>query len=329
MGPTRSRTWLLVAVVAAAALLVPGQAQADPSLDEIEGQIDEAWRELEPLIEEHNRVRSELKDNRKSSDELADEIAPLELKHDIAEAKLADIVAHQYRGGAMSAFNSLLASGSPTAFVDQLAVLDFVARGHQQQIEEAAAARREFAEQKAEIDALIKQQREQEADLEQRTERIEGELARLEGLREEAEQRQQEAEASAQSNDGSQTGSCPAVSSSGAGATAAEFACAQLGKPYQWGANGPDSYDCSGLTQQAWAEAGVSLSHYTGSQWSEGQAVSRDNLVPGDLVFFYSDLSHVGLYVGAGLMVDAPRAGENVQMRDIDTMPVAGFRRPA
>lgn len=320
--------WSLCAVLAALVLVPVSHAHAEPTLDEIEDQLDSAWRELEPLIEEHNRVRSELAANEEKSEELAEEIAPLELKMDLALAELDDIVARQFKGGTMSAFNSLLASGSPTMFVEQLALLDYFARGQQEQIDEAAAARREYAQQKGEIDTLIEEQEAQQAELAERTEQIEEELARLDRLREEAQARQaQQAEQSA-SADGLDSGACPAVASSGPGAVAADFACAQLGKPYQWGAAGPDSYDCSGLTQQAWAAAGVSLTHYTGAQWNEGRAVSRANAIPGDLVFFYSDLSHMGLYIGNGLMVHAPRAGEVVQMRSIDIMPIAGFRRP-
>jgi cell wall-associated NlpC family hydrolase len=316
----------LLCLATAVLVLVPGYAHAEPTLAEIEAQIDAAWRELEPLIEQYNRVRSELKANQKASEQLAEEIAPLELKVDVARAELETIAARQYMGGTMSAFNALLTSGSPTRFVEQLAVLDFVAREQRQQIEAARAVQDEYAAQKAEIDALIEEQAAQQADLQERTDRIESELARLEQLRREAEARQQPV---AQSGDSSlYLGSCPAVAGNGPGAVAAQFACAQIGKPYQWGAAGPGAYDCSGLTQQAWAAAGVSLTHYTGAQWNEGVPVSRANAIPGDLVFFYSDLSHMGLYVGNGLMVHAPRSGDVVRMRQIDVMPIAGFRRP-
>lgn len=329
MAAVRSqlRRWLLVAALIALVVAPAGHAHAEPTLAEVEAQIDAAWRELEPLIEEYNRVRSELKDNEKESEQLAEEMAPLELKLSIAMAELDEIVVRQYMGGGMSAFNSLLTSGSPTTFVDRLALLDHVARDQQQQIAQAAAAQAEFEQQKQEVDALIAAQQEQEADLAARTERIEEELERLEELRRQAQARQQ-AQQAQQPSASAPTGSCPAVAGSGPGALAAEFACAQLGKPYQWGASGPGSFDCSGLTQAAWASAGVSLTHYTGSQWNQGRAVGRSELIPGDLVFFHSDLSHVGLYIGNGTMVHAPRAGDVVRMASIDVMPIAGFRRP-
>ncbi len=121
------------------------------------------------------------------------------------------------------------------------------------------------------------------------------------------------------------------ASSSGASATqgdiAANWALTQLGKPYQWGAAGPDSYDCSGLTMEAWAHAGVQLLHYTGYQWEEGPHVPLTDLQRGDLLFFAtntadpSTIHHVGIYIGNGMMVDAPFTGAFVR---IDSMYAPG-----
>lgn len=108
------------------------------------------------------------------------------------------------------------------------------------------------------------------------------------------------------------------------------FAQAQIGKPYQWGGAGPDSWDCSGLTQAAWAQAGVSLSHYTGWQWNETSRVPLSDLRPGDLVFYGASGAtshHVGLYVGGGQMIEAPETGRNVRYASIwrsDIVPEAG-----
>jgi cell wall-associated NlpC family hydrolase len=114
---------------------------------------------------------------------------------------------------------------------------------------------------------------------------------------------------------------------SGASATqgdvAANWALSQLGKPYQWGGTGPGSYDCSGLTMDAWARAGVQLLHYTGYQWEEGPRVPINELQRGDLLFYATDTSdpntihHVGIYIGAGMMVDAPYTGAFVRIDSI------------
>jgi peptidoglycan DL-endopeptidase CwlO len=99
--------------------------------------------------------------------------------------------------------------------------------------------------------------------------------------------------------------------------TALRAALTQRGKPYLWGAAGPDDYDCSGLVVWAYEQEGISLPHYTGALWNDGEHVSRDDLEPGDLVFFGSTIDHVGFYIGNGLMVDAPHSGAVVRVEAV------------
>jgi cell wall-associated NlpC family hydrolase len=101
------------------------------------------------------------------------------------------------------------------------------------------------------------------------------------------------------------------------GVQALRWAMTKLGSPYVWGAAGPDSFDCSGLVLWSYAHVGISLEHYTGDQWNEGQHISRSQLAPGDLVFFFPDIGHVGMYVGNGLMIDAPTFGQPVQIQPV------------
>ncbi|MFE7518002.1 C40 family peptidase [Streptomyces halstedii] len=136
------------------------------------------------------------------------------------------------------------------------------------------------------------------------------------------------------SGTGSGTGTGTGGSGSDAGyASKAEkvlaFARAQIGKPYVWGATGPSSYDCSGLTQAAWKEAGVTLPRTTWDQVKVGTRVATADLQPGDLVFFYDDISHVGIYKGDGMMIHAPKPGANVREESIYYMPIYGSVRPA
>jgi cell wall-associated NlpC family hydrolase len=101
------------------------------------------------------------------------------------------------------------------------------------------------------------------------------------------------------------------------GAQALRWALSKRGDPYVWGSAGPSSFDCSGLVLWAYAKVGISLPHFTGDQWNMGVHVGRNQLQPGDLVFFYQDIGHVGLYIGNGLMVDAPDFGEDVQVQPV------------
>jgi cell wall-associated NlpC family hydrolase len=117
-----------------------------------------------------------------------------------------------------------------------------------------------------------------------------------------------------------QTGNYPNISIPTAntiGAQALRFALTKRGDPYVWGAAGPSSFDCSGLVLWAYSQVGISLPHFTGDQWNMGVHVARADLQPGDLVFFYPDIGHVGLYIGNGLMVDAPNFGETVQVEPV------------
>ncbi len=120
-----------------------------------------------------------------------------------------------------------------------------------------------------------------------------------------------------------------AEASNDKGQVALAWARKQLGKPYRFGATGPNAFDCSGLTLGAWKAAGVSINRTSEAQIRNGRAVSRDELQPGDLVFFYKGISHVALYVGNGTVIHAPHPGASVRYAKLSTMPFAGARRPA
>jgi cell wall-associated NlpC family hydrolase len=119
-----------------------------------------------------------------------------------------------------------------------------------------------------------------------------------------------------------------ATGGSGKGARALAFARAQLGKPYSFASAGPSAYDCSGLTYAAWKSVGVSLPRSSRSQYGAGSSVSRSNLQQGDLVFFYSPISHVALYAGNGQIIHAPRPGKSVEYTSMSYMPYTGAKRP-
>nr|WP_307826633.1 C40 family peptidase [Streptomyces pactum] len=109
---------------------------------------------------------------------------------------------------------------------------------------------------------------------------------------------------------------------------AVEFARAQIGKDYVWGAEGPESYDCSGLTLKAWAAAGLVIPRTSQEQWRRLPRVEVTDLRPGDLIVYYRDATHVGMYVGDGVMVHAPRPGRQVTLAGAGSMPILGVVRP-
>ncbi|MFI6963760.1 NlpC/P60 family protein [Streptomyces sp. NPDC050255] len=147
-----------------------------------------------------------------------------------------------------------------------------------------------------------------------------------------AEEAAKEAGSGTGTGTGTGTGSGSGSGSDSDASTKAEkvmaFARAQLGKPYVWGATGPASYDCSGLTQAAWKAAGVDIPRTTWDQVNVGTRIATEDLQPGDLVFFYDDISHVGIYKGDGMMIHAPKPGANVREESIYYMPIYGSVRP-
>jgi peptidoglycan DL-endopeptidase CwlO len=118
------------------------------------------------------------------------------------------------------------------------------------------------------------------------------------------------------------------VAGSSKGVKALAYAKAQLGESYARSGAGPSSWDCSGLTMMAWGSVGVSLPHSSRQQFSRGRPVAKSDLQLGDLVFFYGDISHVGLYAGSGQVIHAPRPGKSVEYIKMSYMPYAGARRP-
>jgi cell wall-associated NlpC family hydrolase len=189
------------------------------------------------------------------------------------------------------------------------------------------------AEEKARL-AAIEREKEEEARRRAEAKAKEEAQARAEA---EAERRRQEQEQNQGGGTGTGTGTgSDTGSGSTGGATYAakaekvlSFARSQIGKPYVWGASGPSSYDCSGLTQAAWKAAGVDLPRTTWDQVKVGERVETKDLLPGDLVFFYDDISHVGIYIGDGKMIHAPKPGTNVREESIYYMPIYGSVRPA
>jgi cell wall-associated NlpC family hydrolase len=120
----------------------------------------------------------------------------------------------------------------------------------------------------------------------------------------------------------------PSLPTSGLASKALQTAMSQIGKPYVWAGSGPATYDCSGLTMFSYGAAGISMPHSAAAQYAMFPHVARNALQPGDLVFFGSPIHHVGMYVGGGMMVDAPETGEDVQVESMNRSDYVGASRP-
>ncbi|WP_230415978.1 NlpC/P60 family protein [Micromonospora tarapacensis] len=312
----------LAALAAIAVILTGGAtaARADPTVADIERQIDEDWNRLEPVIERHNATRQDLAVHRRTADALTARIAPLQRQVDEAMDRVGALAARAYRGEQVRAVNTLLGSRSPGEVVEQLGLLDRYARYQQQDVRHASELRDELAAARAGLDRTIDELARAEAELADRRRQIDAEIDRLQRVRLRAYDKG--------AGGPLRPAPCPASYPGGPAGAAVTFACAQIGKPYSWGAEGPNAYDCSGLTLAAWARAGVALPHNAARQRRVTASVSRGALRAGDLVFYYRDLHHIGMYVGGGWVVHASRAGQPVKMKQLDSSPVHSFGRP-
>jgi cell wall-associated NlpC family hydrolase len=218
----------------------------------------------------------------------------------------------------MSLMTSLLNSGSPQTFLDQLSTVQSLSGASQEQLDKLLAAREALADAEKSNAAELAKQARQEKILRTRKVALQKDLDVWRELRNRL---------------------APAVDTSGpvpiyTGDTASragkvvKFAYDALGSPYVFGASGPGTYDCSGLTLAAYSQVGVSLPHSARRQFSQGPQVPRSALMPGDLVYFYSDLHHVGVYIGDNKVIHAPQPGESVKISDMNVFPYAGATRP-
>ena len=224
--------------------------------------------------------------------------------------------------GSPGAVKAMLMTGSPTALTEKLTFLDQYARHQRASVSDVAELRDRLATDKRDLDVLTQSLAVQDTQLAKSKTAIEKKIDELQKLR-------IKAYGADGGNDGAlRTGPCPVDYTNDRGGRAAQKACSLIGRPYVFGAEGPNGFDCSGLTKVAWASVGVHLEHYTRDQWGQGRPVSRSDLQPGDLVFYYSDLHHVALYIGGGKVVHAPHTGDHVRMASIDRGPIAGYRRP-
>ncbi|MEV4132547.1 NlpC/P60 family protein [Dactylosporangium sp. NPDC049742] len=301
-----------------AALIVPGIGFADPVTDR-QRQLATAWQELEGVIERFNAVRDDLRATEAQLERVNARTGPLQASVDAAQRDADEVAARLYRSAAVTSTAVLVSAPSPESFMDQLATLDHLQRRRTDALRRLKADKAALKKEQADLGDLQVRQRTQEQELGQRKAAIEAQVRRLGGAR---------AARTARTPSGAlHDGYVPRFTDDPAG-RAVRYAYSQLGKVYRWGADGPDTFDCSGLTMAAWKAAGVVLPHNAARQKKTVTPIRREELRPGDLVFYYKDVSHVGMYIGDGRVIEAPREGERISMRLLDYAPIVGYGRP-
>ncbi|MEU0559769.1 NlpC/P60 family protein [Dactylosporangium sp. NPDC006015] len=311
---------LFIGVVSLAIVAPASVAKADPTAAEIDAQIQKAGDELEDLVEAYNKINGDLAATQAAAAELQKKLQPYVDNMANANANVDVIAVAAFKGaGSLQNLSIVLNARSSDTLMDQLTTLQQIGKHQQHEIADFTSAKSKLDEEKKKIDETLAAETAQKTELETKKKKIEGDVKKLEALRR-------------RSTTGG-TGSTGVKVALGAECTspanaAVAFACAQLGEPYKWGAAGPSSWDCSGLTMGAWKAAGVILPHNAAQQWSKTTHISRSALSPGDLAFFRG-LGHVGIYIGNGKMIHAPTTGRNVEVQSIDgRSDTYGYGRP-
>lgn len=324
---SRLRSGLLVGATAALTVSVlPGTASAVPDRATTPEQamqlVIEADHELEVVTEQLNEAKVVLEKQQAEVAAAEQAAAGAQARLDALDGQIRQLARTAYTGDAFSELDVMLTSASADAFLHQLGILDAIA-GHTNDLvaeialvsEDAITAKKAAAKATAEAQAAVDSIAKQQAELAEQIEDYQAQYAALSPPQQEEVSRAHAGEAVPVPSG--------VIAPSQAAQVAVDTALAQVGDPYVWGASGPDEFDCSGLTQYAYSAADVSLPHSSRSQSSMGQAVSRDQLQPGDLLFYYSPTSHVAMYVGNGQMVHASTSGKPVQVVSFNSM--SGF----
>jgi peptidoglycan DL-endopeptidase CwlO len=342
----RIRIPVLLVSAAVAVSVVPGvvdSATAAPTLTlaQAKARVAALNTRAEKITESFDAARQSLTTVRKQADASAAALRRDQSALAALQARVGATAAAAYRTGGLSATTSLVSTGNAQTFLDQTAGLDEVAQFQSNQVAQAAAEQRTVAAATVLHDAQVKKQQALVAGIASKNKQIQSLLAQAKATLSRltaAEQRRlaaQQAAAHQRAVSERHTYTPPAPSSptyngpaSGSAGAAVKFAYAQLGKPYQYGASGPGSYDCSGLTMRAWEAAGVSLPHNAAMQQSEVPSVSIGSLEPGDLVFFGDPAYHVAIYIGGGNIIQAPHTGADVEITPLSYMPPTSAGRP-
>ena len=305
---------LAAAVVTVAVLLQGGSSQAQtvraqPSLKDLVAEATQLSNEVDSLGQQFDGLKIQLAHANSEVKIAKQAAARAQAAMAGSQKAVAQLAAMGYMNGGMDPTLQMLTSGNPDLFLNQASTVQQL--DNEAGMRVSTLQREQVAAQRAQATA-----REEITTANQLQSQINSKVA---AIHSKLDVLNSSAMAQAMSIF-SKTGSYPDIvlpEATNVGTTALRAALTQRGKPYVWGAAGPDSYDCSGLIEWAFAQEGISLPHYTGAQWNSGMHVSRANLEPGDLVFFFADISHVGLYLGNGLMVDAPSTGQVVQVQPV------------
>ncbi len=296
-------------------LVVPGMSLAQttppkPKLTTLVAEAKQLEFQINALSEQYDGLRLQL--SRAQANERIAQNAAARGASALASGRqaIAQLAAQNYMSSGLDPALQALTAGDPADFLSQASAMAELDQASGQRVSSLSSKVEAALRDKQTADQQVAQAKTLEAQMNAKKKAIDGKIDQVNG-----------AAMKQAMTIFEQTGSYPNISIPTAntiGAQALQAAITREGDPYVWGAAGPDQFDCSGLVVWAYAREGIALPHYTGSLWNSGVHVARNDLEPGDLVFFYQDISHVGIYIGDGMMINAPDFGEPVRVQPID-----------
>ncbi|MEH0543832.1 NlpC/P60 family protein [Streptomyces sp. B21-105] len=328
--PSRARVTVLTTAAAAAVVLSSQAANAAPSekltKDEVKSKVDKLYEEAEQATETFNGAKEKQEKLQKEISTIQDNVARGQADLNELRDSMGLAAAAQYRTGSIDPSLQLLLSSDPDDYLDKASVADQLSGQQVEALKKIQEKQRELAQERAEASSKLKDLATTRTELGKKKKEVQAKLAEAQKLlntltaKEKAALSAADARASRDAGERVDLGDAPA--GSGRAMAAFQAAQTQLGKPYEYGATGTRTYDCSGLTSWAYAQAGVHISRTSQAQANDGTRIySKSGLKVGDLVIFYGDQHHVGLYAGNGQVLHAPRTGTVVRYESINNMP--------
>lgn len=330
--PSRTRVTVLTTAAAAAVALTSQAANAapaeKPSKDDVQAKVHKLYEDAGRATDKLNGAEEKQEKLEKEISTIQDNVAKGQEELNELREGIGLAASAQYRSGGIDSSIQLFLSADPDDYLDKAATLDQLTAQQVEALKKIQEKQRTLAQQRQEATEKLEDLAETRETLADKKKEVQNKLAAAQRLlntltaEEKAALDEQETRASRDAGERVDLGNEAPASSWGAAALAA--ADTQVGKPYVSGGSGPNSYDCSGLTQWAYAQAGVSITRTTYTQQNDGTKIGRDQLMPGDLVFF-NDLGHVGLYAGNGMVLHAPYPGKVVRYESMSTIGTFQF----
>jgi cell wall-associated NlpC family hydrolase len=317
-----------VAVLVASSLawLVPPQAEAAPTLAQIQNQVDDLRDQATAAAEGAQEAKVKLAALQRSLSGIQAQAAIQGKNVDSISRNLGVIAVNQYKSGSLSQSLELLFSSDPTLYLSSAGSLESITRQKSIQLKKYQSATQKLnatsltvSDRLAQVKVLQKKLAQQSAVAQDKLKKAEAILAKLK-----KEDRERLARLAQEQEDADQKSSIAQAKAlsgiSGRAGLAIKFATKQIGDRYVFGADGMTYWDCSGLTMRAYQTAGVNLPHSSAAQSRMGKSIPFNQKKPGDLVFFGRPVSHVGIYIGGGKMVHAPRSGSRVKIASASSL---------